>query len=493
MNRGDGSCCDFILPQGGTHHDDGGIYTRMTQPFYRKFIGNAAFYKAVLAVTIPILLQNGITNFVSMLDNIMVGRVGTQQMSAVAIANQLFFVFNLCVFGVTAGAGIFTTQYYGRGDVEGMRSTIRFKLIAVGIFCVAGIAVFLLFGENLIALYLKGQGVKGDAEATLHYARSYMLIMLIGIVAFSITQVYAGTLRETGDTLLPMKCGFTAVAINLAFNYVLIYGKLGFPKLGVDGAAIATVLSRFVEAFLIIFMTHRKKEKYPFFTGIYRSLRIPKTLVKYIMVKGMPLLVNEALWALGTAILAQCFSVRGLIVVAAYNISSTIFNVFMVVALSLGNAIAIMVGHQLGARRHDDAMDTARKLMFFAVVSCAVCGAIMAALAGPFANIYNTTAEIKDMAKSFIIIVAICFPIIAFVNACYFTLRSGGKTLLTCAFDGGYVWGIAVPLVYILTNATALPVVVIFAICQYSEITKAVAGYILVKKGVWLYTIPNRT
>ena len=192
----------------------------MSTTIQKKYIGDRAFYKRVLAVSVPIMLQTGITNFVSLLDNIMVGRIGTEQMSGVAIVNQLFFVFYLCIFGGFAGAGIFTAQYFGSKDEEGIRHTFRYK-IWLGILLLGiALAAFIFFGTPLISLYLNGSD--GDPEATLQYALGYMHIALLGLPAFTVVQVYANTLRECGETVVPMRAGFAAVFVNLAFNYLLI-------------------------------------------------------------------------------------------------------------------------------------------------------------------------------------------------------------------------------------------------------------------------------
>ena len=176
---------------------------------------------------VPILIQNVITNFVSLLDNVMVGQVGTEPMSGVAIVNQLLFVFNLCIFGGLAGAGIFTAQFYGKGDEEGVRHTMRIKLCFARWRCWFGCGCCCSFGEALISLFLH-EGKEGlDLAATLRYGKSYLAVMLLQIPPFALTQVYASTLRETGETLLPMKAGIAAVLVNLVFNYILIFGKLG--------------------------------------------------------------------------------------------------------------------------------------------------------------------------------------------------------------------------------------------------------------------------
>lgn len=184
----------------------------------KKFFGTKDFYLMVLAVVVPIMIQNGITNFVSLLDNIMVGRVGTDQMSGVAVVNQLIFVYNLCIFGGIAGAGIFTAQFYGSGNVEGVRSTFRFKIWTIILLCILGISVFVFQGDHLIRMYLHQDGGFGDIEATFRYARVYLHIMYLDMIPFAITQAYAGTLRETGETMLPMKAGIAAVCVNLVFN-----------------------------------------------------------------------------------------------------------------------------------------------------------------------------------------------------------------------------------------------------------------------------------
>ena len=321
----------------------------MQKTIRSRFFGDKKFYMMILAIAIPIMIQNGITNFVSLLDNIMVGRIGTEQMTGVAIVNQLIFVYNLCIFGSVSGAGIFTAQYFGNKDNKGVANTMRYKLILSLVLTVLAIFILLTFGQPLIQMYLNGNQDGGDAAAALIYGWKYLLIMLIGLPAFMMVQVYASTLRECGQTLLPMKAGIAAVLINLVFNYLLIYGNFGFPKLGVMGAAAATVLSRYIEALIIIIWTHKHTEVNPYIKGIYKTLRIPPRLVKKILIKGSPLLINETLWSVGTEMLLQCYSVRGMNVVAGMNISNTINNVFNVVFIALGDSVAIVIGQLLGA------------------------------------------------------------------------------------------------------------------------------------------------
>lgn len=460
--------------------------------YLKKLIGNKKFYKMIIAIAIPIMIQNGITNFVGMLDNIMVGRIGTEQMSGVAIVNQLIFVFNICIFGAISGAGIFGAQFFGQKNHEGVRHTFRFKIVMCGVIVAIGYIVFLLLDRELINLYLKGQGNSRDIELTLNYARKYLRIMIIELIPFTIVQIYASTLRETGQTLLPMKAGIIAVFVNLVLNYILIYGMLGMPKLGVEGAAIATVLSRFVECTIVMVWTHKHKEWNLFIEGAYHNFKIPINLTKKILLKGTPLLVNEAMWASGMAILTQAYSIRGLAVVAGFNISSTIFNVFNIVFIAMGSAVAIVVGQLLGAGKMQEAKETAGKMIFFSVWSCIFIGAILTLFSSVFPLIYNTTDEVRYLATWFIRIQALLMPLQAFLHATYFTLRSGGKTIITFLFDSVYVWVVIIPLAFCLTRLTDLNILVIFFICQFIDIIKCIIGFILVKKGVWMQNIVEK-
>lgn len=449
-------------------------------------IGDRAFYRRLFTVMIPILVQNVITNFVSLLDNVMVGQVGTEPMSGVAIVNQLIFVFNLCIFGGLAGAGIFTAQFYGKADNEGVRNTMRMKfyiaIATLGVF----VAVFILFGEQLINLFLH-EGNEGlDLAAALNHGKAYMKVMLIQMLPFAVMQVYASTLRETGETMLPMKAGIIAVAVNLVFNYILIFGKLGAPALGVEGAAIATVLARFTECFIVIGWTHRHREKNPFVDGLYSSMKIPGKLVREIIKLGTPLMLNELLWSSGMTVLNQCYSIRGLEVVSAMNICNTVADLFFCAFLSMGSTVSIMIGQLLGAGELERAVDEDKKLIAFAVALCAGVGVVMAVLAPLIPEIYNTTGTVKELAKQLLLVNAAMMPVNAFTNSCYFTLRSGGKTIITFVFDCMFVWVLSIPVAFILSRFTSMSILPMFIIVEALNLIKCAIGFWLVKERKWV-------
>ena len=456
-----------------------------------KYIGSRAFYRKLCLILIPILIQNVITNFVNLLDNIMVGQVGTEPMSGVAIVNQLLFVFNLCIFGGLAGAGILTAQYYGSGDSRGVADTFRAKLYIAACAAAGFFTVFLLGGETLIRQFIHEGGEDLDMAATLRHAKDYMEIMLLQIPPVALQMAYSSTLRETGETVLPMKAGITAVLVNLILNYILIFGKLGAPALGVEGAAIATVISRYVECAIIVVWTHRHQEKNTFLETVYATWRIPGTLVKQIAVIGLPLLINEFLWSSGMTFQGQCYSMRGLEAVSADNICRTISNLFFCAFLSMGNAIAIIVGQILGAGELERAVDEDRKLIAFSVALCVAVGVVMGLFAPLMPRVYNTSDNVRSLASQLIVVTAVFMPLYGFTNACYFTLRAGGKSFITFLFDSCYQWALVVPLAFVLSRFTSLPIIPMYIAVQAMEFVKCFIGYYFLKKRKWVRDLVN--
>lgn len=446
-------------------------------------------YRRALLLAVPMMIQNGITNMVGLIDNVMVGSLGTEAMTAVSIVGQLIFVFNLAIFGGLSGPGIYSAQYFGQGNLDGFRDAFRMKAWICLVCVIGGIGIFLGFPEFLIGLYLHGESESVDPVQTMQYAREYLAIMLVGIPFFAVTQIYASSLRESGDSVKPMLAGVSSVVVDIVFNYFLIYGKFGFPQLGVRGAAIATVLARIVECCVVVIWAHAQTKKHTFLQGMFRTMLVKADTAKKIILKGLPIFLNEFLWAGGLAALTQCYSTRGLEIVAGLNISNAICNLLNVGFVALGSAVGILVGQKLGASEYDEAKNDAFSLMWFTGGVSLILTVILIALSGVFPLAYDTTQEIRDYGQYFIIITALFFPVQGFLNALYFTLRSGGKTLVTFLFDSVYSWILPVPVALLLCNFTTLPILAIYAIVQAADLIKVVVGYILIRRGVWISNI----
>lgn len=447
------------------------------------------FYKKVFFIVIPIIIQNTISNFVSLLDNIMVGQIGTDQMNAVSISNQLFFVYYLCLWGAVSGGGIFAAQFFGNGDHKGVRNAFRANFVLSVSITAFAIVILFFCGDFFTSLFLHKTDFVGDIERTQFFAREYLRMMFFGLLPLGLSCVYSNVLRCTGQTSVPMKASVCAVFVNLILNYILIFGHFGAPAMGVKGAAIATVASRFVECAVMVLWTHSHKQKCQFIVGAYKTMKIPAALLRQIIIKGTPLALNETLWSMGLTFLNQSYSLRGLSVVAAVNITSTISNLFNVFLFAIGDAISIIVGQLLGAGKNSEAKKSAKKLIVLSACVCVVIGFVMACLRNAFPAIYKTEMQVRSLAANFILISSCMMPILAVVHACYFTLRCGGKTVITFLFDSIFVWIFCVSTAFCLTRFTDLPIVTIYLIVQSLDLVKAFIGIALVKKGIWIQNL----
>lgn len=452
----------------------------------QKYIGDSAFYRRFLALAVPVMVQMGITNLVSLIDNVMVGRLGTEVMSGVSIVNQFIFVFNLLIFGAVSGAGIFLVQYFGKRDQEGIRYAFRFKMIVCLLAAAVGVVLFLLLDETLISLFLYDGSVTGDLGKTMTVGKQYLQIILVGLVPYALSQVYASTLKETEQTVVPMISSFVALGTNVVLNFVLIFGFFGIPAMGAVGAAIATVVARFAELAVLLVWAYTHPEKCPYLRGALRSLYIPRRLLGSILLKGLPLMINELLWSLSVTMRNQCYATRGLDAVAAQNICSTILNVFSVCYMSVGAVITVIVGGYLGAGQPEQARDANRKLL---VCSCGfgiVLGGLLALTSPLFPLCFNTEPQVRELAMHMMMICGLFMPFYAYSHSSYFSVRSGGKVGTTFLMDSGYMWLLVVPAAFLLSRFTSLDILLLFTLCQGAEIFKAIMGFCLICRGNWL-------
>jgi putative MATE family efflux protein len=458
-----------------------------------EYVGEKSFYTKASRIALPMMLQGGIYNLIGLLNNIMVGRVSTVQMNGVAVVNQLMFVFYSCISGIFAGIGVFTAQFSGKGDDEGIRFTFRFKLITSFLLSAATILLLGIWGRLLIQSYLNGEGLAADAEASLFYGMGYLWIMLAGVPPYALINVYSSTLRELGQTKVPMISCVLSMMVSLALNYVLIFGFWGIPAMGCYGAAIATLIARFIELAGVAGWTHLNARGVPFIRGAYRSLHIPGWLALRIVKKSAPFALNQLLWSMGVAAQTQCYSVRGLHVVSANSIVSTLSSLIIVAATAVGNTARIVIGHMMG-RSEDPGKILAvyRKFIGLCFASSLVVSLLYALAGRYFPLIYNTTGEVRELASSFILISALILPFTSYLTVVSGVLHTGGNASLTLIFDTVFIWLACVVPAGGLVHFTGLGILWIYGFCQCTEILKTGLGMLLIKKGRWIQNVVDR-
>lgn len=457
----------------------------------KKLFGNRIFYKNLIAVTIPIILAQLITQFVSLLDNLMVGQLTTAEFNGVSIANQFFFIFNLAIFGAFAGPGIYATQHHGAKNLERVKECIRYKWVIGIIISIIGIIVFLTFDDLLFNLFIHEEEL-GDVDPleVIKSGKEYVKVMLIGLIPFMISEIYSTNLREAKQTLIPMVANIIAVFVNLILNYIFIFGKFGAPALGVVGAAIGTVVARIICCLIVMIYAHSSK-KYRFNSEVFQKLLPSKESFITIFKKSYILLINEFLWSLGMMLINYCYSFRGLEVVAAVNISSMFVNLFALIGTSYGNGISVLLGQQLGARDFEEAKISSYRYLTFSVILGFVVAFIMYCLRATVPTLYEMSDKIIFMSEDLIAITALLLPIRVYSTACYFTIRSGGKLFITFLFDSVFTLCIRVLITYIVVKTTNLSIYYVYFISEILEVIKIVIGTILVKKGIWIQSVSN--
>lgn len=457
----------------------------------KKFIGSKAFYLEVLAIILPIVIQQGITTFVGLLDNVMVGQLNGDAISGVAIANQIMFIVTISFIGGLAGPGIFIAQYFGAKDHDALKQAFRAKVILTIFITIIAMTILFIFKEPMIRAFAKNDAGSAGMynEAVIQYGLQYLTIMTFSLPVFGFIQLYASTFREIKETRVPMFAGVIAVFVNLMFNGVLIFGLLGFPRLEVRGAAYATIIARIVELSVLLYIAY--KNRMIFTQHIFSHFHIEPKRFKLMLKKTLPLLTNELLWSSSTTVILFAYAQRGTSVIEAFTISNTISNLFFIVFGALATGISVMVGNELGANQIELAKENAYKLLFFTIVVCLTFGVILAIIA-PFAPyMYNVSASVRTQATHFMWVVASLMWIFAFNAGIFFILRAGGMVMITFLFDATFAWLVAVPLAIILSIYTTMPIILVYILVEAVSIIKGMIGIFIVKDGKWARNLTN--
>ncbi|MGE4571565.1 MAG: MATE family efflux transporter [Candidatus Izemoplasmatales bacterium] len=443
----------------------------------RNIMKDKKFYKRVLIIASPIILQQLLTSSVQLVDNLMVGTLGELAIGAVSVVNQLYFVVIIVTFGAMGGAGIFSAQYYGSKQYDSLKQTFRFKLLVSVFLSTLAILIFTFFGESFIGLFT-------DNPTTIQWGLEYLNIAKWVMIPMTISTAISSTFREIGTTKPLLYISIVAILSNVVLNYLLIFGNLGFPRLGIEGAAIATLASRFIEfALLSILLIVKGKA---FNTSIFKIFKIDKLLLKLIIITAIPLVINEFLFSFGQTVFMQSYATRGDNALAAINITNAISQLVFITFGGIGTAVAVFIGNTLGENKLSEAKENSKKIFSFAIIFALVLGLILFILSFFILNLYEISDETESIARFNIRVNAIMIPVISMYISLYFTLRSGGDTKSTMIMDSGYIWIIQVPVVYILSRYTKLPVIYLFLIIQILEIPKVGIAYSRYKKEYWL-------
>ena len=439
------------------------------------------FFRTLITIALPIILQNLMQSLVNMLDTIMVGQLGSVAIAAVGLGNQIFFLLNMVLFGVSSGAAIFVAQYWGKKDIAGIRQTLGLALtlatVIATIFTVA--AVFAPY--FLIGLYSKD-------PAVVESGGRYLRIVALSYPVTAISFVFAQGFRSTEHVRLPMVATLISLVANGILNYLLIFGIGFFPELGVLGAAVATVISRTLEFAILVVVGYRKKYEIAARLKEFFSYKFD-FVARYIRI-ALPVIINETLWGLGITLQNSIFSHAGTDAISAINICSTISQLTWIFFIGTGTAAAIIIGKRIGAGQREQAIKTANTFGWFMPALAVVVALTLIPLSRMLPYFFNVEAEILQQAQLMLMALMVSYPFKSF-NMCIVVgvCRSGGDTIYAALMDVLALWIVALPLGYFTALVLGLQPWIVFVSILVEEPIKATMGFIRLRSKKWLHDV----
>lgn len=446
----------------------------------KRYFGTWKFYKMTLLIALPIMAQQFITSFVNLIDNIMIGSVGNIALTSVTVSNRYYLIFNATLFGICGAASIFIAQYYGAKEKEKCQKVFNISMSWSILMALLFMIVLFIMPQLVINIFSKTPSIVTQSLMYLNYIKYAYLPCAISFACMM-------TLRAVGVNTIQLKVGAIAVLINTLLNYCLIFGNFGFPEMGIEGAAIATLIARIVEMTIYLYVIYRNKHYFKL--DIKGLIYLDKDLMRNLIKKIVPLTFNEVMFSMGLALVFMSYMRTDEHLVAAVAVVDTVANILFIVFAGLSSAVSILIGKKLGANLIDEAKENARKLIVFAGLIAAFLGMIVFIVAPYIPEFYNVQPDIKE-AITILLRVKSVSIILHAVNACVFLiLRSGGDIVSTLIMDSGFLWCGAVLVSTVLSMRTSLSLIFIYAIVESLEIIRVFVSTHFFKKEKWAKNI----
>lgn len=439
------------------------------------------FFKQLFIIAIPITLQNLFNAFVNMVDTVMIGRLGTVEVAAVGLGNQVFFLYMLILFGISSGGAVFTTQYWGKRDLARIKRTtglcLSFALAASAIFT----ALSALVPGRIISLYSTDPAVIAAGAA-------YLRALAPAFIPFAISFVFTLMMRSVEKVRLPMITTIISLSINVGLNYLLIFGIGPFPRLGVVGAAVATSIARIIEMGILVAVSYRRSYV---FAGTVRELfGFDAGFVRRFIRITAPVVLNEFLWSFGITMQNVIMARTGTAAIAAFNITNTVSMLTWVLFIGLSNGAGVLIGKKIGEGAESDARNYARKITVFAPMVAIIIALFLIPLSWMLPLLFKADQLVFRIITGMFIILAISYPFKAFNMAMIIGVsRAGGDTIFGMVFDVLFMWTIAIPTAALASFVFGAPVWTIYLCLTVEEPLKMFLGLYRLRSGKWLRNV----
>ena len=430
---------------------------------------NKKFYKTLITLCIPIIIQNLLSNLINMVDTIMVGGLGEISVASIGIANQYFFLYNMALSGIIGGASLFIAQFYGKNDKLNIRKITGLSVISALMIGITFMIVALFSPKFIIYFFSKDLDV-------IKVATNYFSIIGFCYPIIAISNVFSMGSRSIRNPKLGMICSTISLFINIILNYVFIFGKLGMPALGASGAAIATVIARIIELFLLVSYIYFIKDDYELRFTFKDIKLINKDLVQAYISKTTPTFLNDTLWAFGTVLYAVAYSKAGTSAIAASQIASSTGNFFIVTAVCVAIGSSIMIGNELGADNIKKAIHYSKKFAILVTLVGALFGLLLIISIPGLIKLFSVSDQLMPDIKKIFVIMGILMALKTFNTFIIIgVLRSGGDTKYALFLEMGCMWIVSLPLTFFAAYK-GLPIYILVGLTYTEEVVKFIFG-----------------
>ena len=437
----------------------------MLENIYELVNENKKFYKTLITLCIPIIIQNLLSTLINMVDTIMVGGLGEISVAAIGIANQYFFLYNMALSGIIGGAGLFIAQFFGKNDKENIKKITALSVISAVILGLLFSFIAIFFPKFIINFF-------SYDEELVKVSINYLFIIGFCYPIIAISSVFSMGSRSIRNPKLGMICSIISLCINIILNYVFIFGKFGIPKLGVSGVALATVISRIIELILLTSYVYFIKNDYELRFTFKDIKLINKNLVNIYISKTIPTFLNDTLWAFGTVLYAVAYSRAGTSAIAASQIASTTGNFFIMTSVCIAIGSSIIIGNELGAGKVNKAITYCKKFSILVTIVGALFGVLLIISIPLIIKVFSVSNSLAQDIEKIFFIMGILMALKTFNTFMVIgVLRSGGDTKYALLLEMGCMWLISLPLTFFATHK-GVPIYILVALTYTEELAK---------------------
>jgi putative MATE family efflux protein len=446
-----------------------------------RLFGDREFFAVLLKIALPITIQQLALSLLNVIDVLMIGQLGETAVAGVGLANQIFFLLNLLLFGIVSGSAIFTAQFWGRRDLASIRQVMGIGLLLSIAGSLAFTAIAVLAPQKALSFY-------SDDPAVIAQGSAYLRVVGLSYVVTAITYTFSAILRSTEHVRLPTAVSVAALGLKTALSYVLIFGHLGMPQMGVVGAAVATCIARYLECVTLLILAYARRT--PAAARPSELLGADRVFVRRFLITTAPVVLEEMAWSLGITTYYAIYARIGTDSIAAVNIASTIEGLAFVSFIGLGNATAIMIGNRIGAGDLVNASVYAGRFVRLAILVGIVAGLLVLVAAGPILDLYKVSPETRELAHAILVVMA-CVLWAKASNTVMIVgiMRSGADTRFAFVADVVPMWLIGVPMALTGAFVLHLPTYLVYVMAMSDEISKFFISLWRVRSGRWIHRV----